>query len=224
MKVYLLPVGDDERLFYSEGPEVSGEAEVSAPRAGVLGWAERKYKSLQTALNESERGVGLRVRHAWEWLQKRTAPDEPLLRSLRVTQSVELIYPSSLNEAAAREHWEDYLSSRSRRHVFWLVLNAIVSPLTLLLAPLPGPNLIGYWFVYRAVCHLLARLGIRRARSAEVTTKLVASSELDGKFVGGDDKRIADVEARFGLNGLGAYLEHVAGKRSGERADELAAS
>jgi hypothetical protein len=224
VKVYLLPLEDEECLFYSEGLEIAGEAEVAAPRGGLRGWAERKYKSLQAVLNESESGVGLRVRRTWERLQKRTAPDEPLLRSLRGVKAIELVHPSSLDADAVRERWEDYLSSRNRRHAFWLVINALFSPLTLVFAPLPGPNVIGYWFVYRAVCHLLARLGIRRARSLEVTTTLVAASALDGTFAAADNERITDVEAGFGLKGLGAYLERATAKREGERAARLVAS
>jgi hypothetical protein len=225
VKVYLLPLEDEECLFYSEGPEVTDEAEAAAPeRGGVRGWAERKYKSLQAVLNESESGVGLRMRRAWEWLQQRTAPDEPLLRSLRSAKLIELVHPSSLNEEEVRERWKCYLSSRSRRHTFWLVVNAAVSPVTLLLAPVPGPNVIGYWFVYRAVCHLLARLGIRNARSEAVTTELQASSVMDGTFTAADDERVARVEASFGLKGLGAYLERVNAKRDSESAARLSAS
>ena len=225
MKVYLLPLEDDEALFYSEGPEVvaAEEVEVAAPRGGVRGWAEQKYKSLQSVLNESERGVGLRVRRTWEWLQKRTAPDEPLLRSLRGAKAIELIHPAFLDKDAASERWNDYLASRGRRHLFWLIINAVVSPLTLLLAPLPGPNLIGYWFVYRAICHLLARLGSRRARSGEVATDFVASSELDETFAAAADERIARVEASLGLQGLGAYLERATAKRASDGAARLAA-
>ncbi|MBD0325124.1 MAG: hypothetical protein ICV68_01755 [Pyrinomonadaceae bacterium] len=226
MKVYLLPLDeDDECLFYSEGPEATDEGELSAPeRGGVRGWAERKYRSLQAVLNESESGVGLRMRRAWEWLQRRTAPDEPLLRSLRGAKAIELVHPSSLNEDEARERWDCYLSSRSRRHTFWLVANVVVSPVTVLLAPVPGPNVIGYWFVYRAVCHLLARLGIRNARSEAMTTELVASSVMDGTFTASDDERIARVEASFGLKGLAAYLQRVNAKRVGESATRLASS
>lgn len=225
MKVYLLPLEDEECLFYSEGTEATDESEVTAPeRGGVRGWAERKYKSLQAVLNESESGIGLRMRRAWEWLQRRTAPDEPLLRSLRSARRIELVHPSSLNEEEARERWECYLSSRSRRHTFWLVVNAAFSPVTVLLAPVPGPNVIGYWFVYRAVCHLLARLGVRNARSEAVTTELRASGVLDARFDAVDDERVARVEASFGLKGLGAYLERVNAKRDGESTSRLAAS
>ncbi len=227
MKVYLLPLVDDDCLFYSEGPETAVELEttIAAPeRGGVRGWAERKYKSLQVVLNESESGVGLRMRRAWEWLQRRTAPDEPLLRSLRGVKAVEIVHPAALDEEEACERWKCYLSSRSRRHTFWLVVNATFSPVTVLLAPVPGPNVIGYWFVYRAVCHLLARLGIRNARSEVVTTSFVASSELDETFALANDERIAAVEAAFGLKGLGAYLLRVNARREDASDARLAAS
>ncbi|MEJ7711591.1 MAG: hypothetical protein WKF84_17425 [Pyrinomonadaceae bacterium] len=38
-----------------------------------------------------------------------------------------------------------------------------MAPIPLVLAPVPGPNVIGYWFWYRAICHALALMGIRRA-------------------------------------------------------------
>jgi hypothetical protein len=143
---------------------------------------------------------------------------------LRGAQRIELIHPASLSAAAAGEQWEDYLLSRKRRHTLWLVLNTLVSPVTVLFVPLPGPNVIGYWFVYRAICHLLARLGIRRVLSSEVSTSLVASSVLDGTLAAGDTERIAAVEAGFGLQGLGAYLDRATRARSGARVARLAAS
>ena len=52
-------------------------------------------------------------------------------------------------------------------------------PVVAILAILPGPNLIGYWFTYRAIHHCLIVLGIRRARRGKVPTNLIASKSLD---------------------------------------------
>jgi Mitochondrial K+-H+ exchange-related len=217
VKIYLLSVEGGRCIFYSEGPETVAESETTAPRGGVRGWAERKYKNLQAILTESEKGVGLRMRRAWEWLQKRISPDEPVLRSLRGARAIELYYPSTFAEEETRTLWRDYLKERQGRHTFWFVVNALVSPLTLLLAPLPGPNLIGYWFVYRAVCHLLARLGARNARSEQVTTSFVSTGALDNSFSATDDERIASLSSKFGLYGLDSFLKHMAAKRGRER-------
>jgi hypothetical protein len=217
VKIYLLNLDSGRCVFYSEGAEAVAEVEASAPRTGVRGWAERKYKSLQAILTESEQGVGLRVRRIWEWLQKRIPPDEPVLRSLRGVSAIELHHPLTLTTEETRSLWKNYLKNRQGRHTFWFIANALVSPLTLLLAPLPGPNIIGYWFVYRAVCHLLARLGARNARSEQVETEFISTDALDGSFGAADDERIASLSSSFGLNGLDAFIKRIAAKKAGAR-------
>jgi hypothetical protein len=221
LKVYLLSLDDERCVFYSEGPEIVAEDTVVAavaPRTGLRGWVERKYRSLQLVLTESEKGVGLRVRRIWEWLQLRTYVDEPLLRSLRGVRNVELNHPTSLTGDETSRLWKEYLKSRQGRHAFWFVMNALVSPLTLLLAPLPGPNVIGYWFVYRAVCHWLARLGARQARQQEqVETKFQGTDALDGSFGAADEERIASLSSTLSLQGLGAFMERATRKRAHSR-------
>nr|ALS88798.1 mitochondrial K+-H+ exchange-related protein [uncultured bacterium] len=217
MKIYVLSLGDGRYVFYSEEPETAAEAEAPEPRRGMRGWAERRYKSLQVILNESEKGVGLRIRRIWESLQKRISPDEPVLRSLRRARTIVLHHPDSFTEAETRTLWRDYLKNRKGRHTFWFVINLLVSPLTLVLAPLPGPNIIGYWFVYRAVCHLLARLGAANARSAQVTTKFLSTAALDGSFGSGNDERIADVSLNFELRGLDEFVKRMTAKTPSSR-------
>jgi hypothetical protein len=218
VKIYLLSLDSGRCVFYSEGPEAIVESETAvAARGGVRGWVERKYKSLQVILNESEKGVGLRMRRAWEWLQKRISPDEPVLRSLRGVAEIELYYPLAFTEEETRALWREYLKGRQGRHTFWSAVNALVSPLTLLLAPLPGPNLIGYWFVYRAVCHWLARLGARNARNDQVTTRFLSTGALEGSFGAGDDERIASLSSSFGLYGLDSFIKRMAAKQKRAR-------
>jgi len=217
VKIYLLSLADGRWVFYSEGLETVAESESAVARRGLRGWAERKYKSLQVILNESEKGVGLRMRRTWEWLQKRTAPDEPALRALRSVRAIELYYPPTLTEEETRSLWTDYLKSRQGRHTFWFGVNAFISPLTVLLAPLPGPNLIGYWFVYRAVCHWLARLGARQSRSEQATTAFLSTAALASSFGVTDDERIAGLASEFGLSGLDAYLKRMRAGRGNQR-------
>lgn len=221
MKIYLLSLDEERCVFYSEGPETIAELETPAPRRGMRGWAERRYKSLQALLTESEKGVGLRVRRIWEWLQKRISPDEPMLRSLRGVPSIVMHHPLTFTEEETRSLWTVYLKGRQGRHTFWFVINALISPLTLLLAPLPGPNVIGYWFVYRSVCHLLARLGARNARSEQVATEFLSTNALDGSLGVADDERIASLSSSFGLNGLDEFVKRIAEKKARARRKTL---
>jgi hypothetical protein len=58
--------------------------------------------------------------------------------------------------------------------------NAIVAPPGLLILwLLPGPNVIGYWFAYRAIHHALIVWGIRRLRRGGVPIELHPLTSLD---------------------------------------------
>lgn len=217
VKIYLLRLDSGLCIFYSEGPEALAEIETVISRRGLRGWIERKYKSLQVILNESEKGVGLRVRRIWEWLQKRIPPDEPVLRAMRGAHEIKLYYPLGFGEAETITLWKVYLKSRQGRHMFWFIANTLVCPLTLVFAPLPGPNVVGYWFVYRAVCHLLARLGARHARSERVETEYLSATELDGSFGANDQDRIASVSSMFGLSGLDVFINRMNGTNKNAR-------
>jgi hypothetical protein len=226
VKVYLLRFDDERTIFYSEKPETPSEDEsAQAPaREGVRGWAERKYQSLQTAIGGAESGVGLRMKRAWEWLQRRANPDEAMLRSLRNVEIIHLYYPSRLDAGEARALWTSYLKGRSRHHYLWLVLNALVTPLTVLLAPIPGPNIIGYWFLYRAICHLLAVLGVRRALGEGVETEFLSSGVLDELLLAGNEGRLSSVAERLDLKSLEAFMKRAARARGERRKSALAVS
>jgi hypothetical protein len=218
VKVYLLRFDDERCVFYAEGAEAPSEDESAQRRAreGVRGWAERKYQSLQTAISGAESGVGLHMKRAWEWLQRRANPDETMLRSLRNVEMIHLSYPSKMDAAEARVLWTNYLKGRSRHHSLWLVLNALVTPLTILLAPIPGPNIIGYWFLYRAICHLLAVLGVRRALGEGVETEFLSSGVLDELLEAGSEERLSSVAERLDLKSLEGFMKRASRVR-GER-------
>jgi hypothetical protein len=207
LRVFLLRLEEDRILFYSEADEKLTEADkVASPRRGVPGWVERKYLKLQKVLTESEEGIGLQVRRIWEWLHRHVGIDESILMSLRHGEKLELHYPADFSSQEALESWSRYLSHRYRKHLLWLIADGLMSPLTLLLAPFPGPNVIGYWLVYRSVCHLLAAIGIRNARKKSESLRLIQEPQLDGYWLAPDESRIKAVTAALNLHGLHEYL------------------
>ena len=218
MNVFMIPLGTSGPVFYSEGPAREDARPSHEPKAGPRGWLERKFRSMQTALHRSEGGMGLRIRRLWGWLQRRIPPDEPLLRRLRKAGMVVVHHPSMFTREEARAEWLKYLAGRRGRHLLGLALNLAISPLTVLLVPVPGPNVVGFWFVYRIVCHALALLGIRRASGPRVTTAFRPSADLDE--VPGETlrSRAARIAAGHGLAGLGAFLGRIAAAREMEAA------
>lgn len=208
--VFLVPLGGGRLVFFSEEPRPRhGEGEAPAPGRGFRGWLERKYRRLKGEIEHSEGGLGRQTRRLWDWLKRFTAPDEPMLRRLRRASRVRLHHPTTMAPKKAQFAWDEYLAARRSHHLIWLAVNLVVSPLSLLLAPIPGPNVVGYWFVYRAACHLLALFGIRRAGSRSATMELLPSASLDLPPDADGEDRAAAIAARLRLRGLDDYLDRV---------------
>jgi hypothetical protein len=224
LKVFLIPLGDDRILFYTEPvPTVIENREVSRHK-GALAWAEHQYYKFEKVLRESERGIGLRVRQVWEWLHRRTSPDEAVLRTLRLAETIELFSPAEMTSQKAKESWSHYISAKRRSHTLWLIVDTIISPSTLLLMPLPGPNVVGYWFVYRAFCHILVLLGIRKARD-EIERMTVHHEEMLGELLNGKNEgKISDLSVKYELRGLAGFISRVAASSGDLSSDSVAAT
>lgn len=155
MRIIAIPLSDGRRAYYSEGP-------TPEELAGA-GWLTRKLSGMRTGLNRKEGGLGPWMARMMTRLERLAPADEPILRDLRPALAIEMLHPPGDDPKEVRRAWRRYLKHRRPPQLWWMLLNGLIAPFTLLLAVLPGPNVIGYWFGYRAICRLLAFLGIRRA-------------------------------------------------------------
>jgi phosphatidylglycerophosphate synthase len=178
LKVFLLIVEPARRLFYSEVAAPPDNFE-SAGSPGLRGRLEALLQRARTGWQEPQGTAARLSRRVWEWLHRHTHPDETLYARLRTARAIDLNHPAAMETPAVDAAWAAFLARGRRRHWPWLVVNTLVAPLTIVLAPLPGPNVIGYWFVYRAVHHLLILHGLRRVRAGRVDVRFHALAELD---------------------------------------------
>jgi hypothetical protein len=209
VKVFLLPLDTRWHVFYFEEDADSDSSAEPVEHGGLRGYLERLYHRWRWSFRHPSGRVTKWMRRVWDWLQRRMHPDEPLLASLRSAPTIEVYHGVSLPATEVRALWLAYLRGRMRRHVFWLVFDAAVAPLTILLAPLPGPNLIGYWFAYRAVHQLLMLLGIRRALSGRVETTFHPAAGLDGPGGTGDDQWLARAATQYQLDGVHDFVARI---------------
>jgi hypothetical protein len=153
---------------------------------------------MKSSLNRPKSRIARNLKRAWDWMHRRMYPDEPLLAALRSARLIEVYHPDSLTSGAVLDLWNAYLGHRLRRHLPWLLFN------------LPGPNVIGYWFAYRAVHHLLILHGIRRALGGRVETTFHPVSDLDPSGGPGDGEWLNRTATRYELKGLHDYVERIA--------------
>ncbi|MHB1560587.1 MAG: hypothetical protein ACYC61_24305 [Isosphaeraceae bacterium] len=213
MKIYLLSIDGRRCFFYAdetESPDDQQECDEPgrADRLGWRAWAYHRWSRVQAAWDHSDARAVRWTRNIWLWMHSWAHPDEAMLSRLRSARRIELHHPAGRTGVQVLGLWHAYLDHRWWRHVLWAAANGIVAPPALLMLwILPGPNIIGYWFAYRAVHHALIVRGISRVRRGQVALELRKVAALDWP-IERDDQGKARHEA---LDGPSPRLEeHVA--------------
>lgn len=178
MNVYYLLAENGKPFFYYDESEEKRDG-AQSKSSGLWGWAERKLQEIQDAKDDPNGGLTGWLGRVWDWLYSFGYPDEAMFAQFGYADEVELRYPASRSEQDVNRAWRRFLRRRRRRHVFWGTVDASLSPFGMLLTVLPGPNVIGYWLIYRAGSHFLSYWRIRRVLKRKIPTKFVADETLD---------------------------------------------
>jgi hypothetical protein len=213
VKIYLLSIDRRRFFFYADESEPpddrpEGGAPAGERPTGLRGWFSDRWHRIQSVWDHSEARAVLWTRRAWDWMHSWVHPDESMLSRLRSARRIELHHSSARDPGQVRKLWGEYLNHRWWRHILWMSANGLVAPPALAtLWLLPGPNVIGYWFAYRAIHHALIVCGIYRVRYGRVEVVMCPTAELDRPI-----ERDAEGKARHAaLDGEAAHLdEHVA--------------
>lgn len=162
-------------------------------------------------------GWGGRIKaRVLRWIADRIA-EQRLLWQLRTCHDATLVFPSDMAEDEATGLVRGELRRDSDRHLRWLVVNAALLVFSGVLALVPGPNVIAYYFAFRVVGHWLSLRGARHGLSAvawrgqpdEALSELRAALHLEPAV---RHVRLRDIAARLDLPHLVTFVERVAFK------------
>jgi hypothetical protein len=165
MNVYLLPIGRQRFDIYSEPAE-----ETHVPPASDAGWIRRWIHAGAVqwhALVDTARGGASTGRIA-RWRDQivchlaESIAEQRTLWALAREAGATLLFPATMKPAAARASLDRVLMSARRHHGFWLIVDVPLFIGSAVLTPIPGPNVIAYYFAFRAVGHLLSWRGARQ--------------------------------------------------------------
>jgi hypothetical protein len=188
MDVFLVPVAPDRYELYCEEPdEPEAPAAEGTPPPGLFPRLALRFRE---QLAEAERArrhgpqpgdarpsfLARAKAHTLRWVVESIA-EQRLLWQLRGKDTVLLVYPDDVTEPQARQSLKRALQHDWERHRFWLVVDSLGAVGSVLLILLPGPNFIGYYFLFRIVGHYLSLRGARQGLTV-VTWTVQASPAL----------------------------------------------
>lgn len=223
MQVFLIPIGGDQYEPYFEPPD--GTADEEPAPAGWFGRLRRRFSEmLREAEEERHRrhdlhaddGAGRMARwrrRLMRWIVERAA-EQRLLWHLRTATHATLHVPDDLASSDALSILRLGLRRDGERHRVWFVVHLVLLILSGVFFFVPGPNLIGYFFTFTTVGHLLAWRGATRGLRAVTweTTPNADLRELRFAEAGAADReaRIHAAAERLGLRHLATFVERLA--------------
>jgi hypothetical protein len=230
MDVYLIPVGRDRYELYCEPAEAHSSDQVAEASRGFFRTLLERFRAVLAAVEQEGRRSGpsgasseggpppnwrRRVRDRVVcWIAEKIA-EQRLLWNLRRQRKVTLVYPEDLFEARAMSIVRDQLQRDARRHSLWAVLHGFGSLGSLLLVPLPGPNLIGYYFIFRLVGHFLCVRGARHGLSgvawrSQASAPLAELRQVVALSPALRESRVHEVASRLQLEHLASFFRRTA--------------
>ena len=182
MDVYLVPVGSARYELYCETPDDDEATGGVGSGRGPLPELYARFREMLAEARQTRLAHRLAAvpsdpatRQPWparlrnwtiSWMAE-TIAEQRLLWHLRKQSEAALHYPDDLPERQARDIAMTSLLRDTDRHRRWLIVDgmlaAILGPLLFFV---PGPNLIAYYFTFRAVAHFLSWRGARHGLHA----------------------------------------------------------
>jgi len=223
MDVFLVPVAPDRYELYCEEPDEP--APVDVPRGGVLRRVSHQVRQTMAEAERERRRVhdpgearpafAVRVkRRLLRWVAEAIA-EQRLLWQLRGRAEATLIYPHDLTEAQAYQLLRRSLQRDWERHRFWMIVDVFGGAGSTLLILLPGPNVIGYYFLFRIVGHFLSLRGARHGLMRTTWTRTPNDALTTLRGVVGDTPEnrepvVRQVAAALRLEHLATFFQRAA--------------
>jgi hypothetical protein len=225
VKVYLVPASDGRHELYCEVSSIPTAAPNDPsidPRGGSL-WSRLVdgFRRMAAEGEAAEHGDPQvpdrgRVRRAITRKVAEAVAEQRLLWNLRHVAAVDLVHPDDVGGPEALATARGLIDADYAKHRRWCIIDALIASVT---GPafffVPGPNVISWYFAFRAVGHFFALRGARRGLTS-VTWTTTPSRELsdlrraltlDAELRA---RRVEEIAAALGLGRLAFFVKKIA--------------
>ena len=228
MDVFVIPVGSDRFELYYEQPIEEAEPDEEPASTGIIARFQRRFSEL---LREAEEhGDEEKDQTATSWTQRmrdrmmawiaRRVTEQRLLWNLRKQDRVVAVHPSDTAFELVLPQIQQSLQRDFERHRFWLVVDTVGLIASGLLAIVPGPNLIAYYFLFRVGGHWLSMRGASQgrrhvqweSRPCDPLNELRAALQMPRRE---RYSRVQHIASTLHLRKLAIFFERVTAKKTG---------
>ena len=221
MDVFVIPIGPDRYELYCETVEMP--IDESPPSDSFFGRLRHRFTVMLRAAEERRQSGQTTEAATWwgrvqerllAWVAERIA-EQRLLWNLRRQPEAMLAHPDDMTAEQMLTLVRRMLQRDYERHRLWLVIDSILLVISGLLALVPGPNLVAYYFAFRVVGHWLSMRGAAQGVH-RVTWKAVSSPALTElrRLVAIPDHvrapQVRAIEAQLRLQHLATFFDRVA--------------
>jgi len=127
------------------------------------------------------------------------------VRRLEGFRKITVLLNQPVDPAVILNRMKAMMRDRSYHHLRWLIVDVLLLPLSLLAMPIPGPNLIGYYLLFRVYSHWKAYRSASKTRLEEVEVQVSQQAdEVRAAVRSSKDVRTAlsELRSKYGLRAL----------------------
>lgn len=225
MTIFLVPARRGRYELYSEAPEGPDSAEAAEGAADAQSggrfrrWMQRASEQWHHLVAQARQGRGggrfARWRDRAVCALAESIAEQRTLWALRREVATTVQMPSGLDVTDAQALLMANLAESRRHHVRWLVVDTTIFLVSGVLALVPGPNLIAYYFAFRCIGHLQSWRGARQGMDVVAWTfvpdqNLTELTELVDVPRTTRAARVEAIAERLNLRHLADFFDRVA--------------
>lgn len=219
----MIPIGGGRYELYCEEPAEQPDGAPAVP-TGIIGKLRHRFAAMLHAAEERRHRPAdfesphSRFEHVQErimaWVAERIA-EQRLLWNLRRQTAAVVVHPQDMTFEQVMTLVHRTLQRDYERHRVWLVVDLLGLVGSAVLALVPGPNLIAWYFSFRVVGHWLSMRGAvqglqRVAWAGRSCPPLSELRDAVGMEPGTRAARVHDIAAQLRLRHLSSFFDRVA--------------
>ena len=94
-----------------------------------------------------------KIRDAYESSAVDLFATDRFVRRLRSFKKVTVFLNKPIEPSLVRKRLRQIFQDRSYHHLRWMIIDTLLLPVSLIAFPLPGPNVLGYYLLFRVFSH-----------------------------------------------------------------------